>query len=55
MAAIFVLMFAVPAAATFFALTIPLGAGLTTSVVLGLVGVVLVWIATVVTDRWRRP
>ena len=55
MAAIFVLMFAVPAAATFFALTIPLGAGLGTAVVLGLVGVVLVWIATVVTDRWRRP
>jgi cation-transporting P-type ATPase E len=55
MIAIFILMFAVPVAANFFLLTIPLGPGLTASVVLGLVGVVLVWAATVITDRWRRP
>lgn len=54
MIVIFILMFAVPAAASFFLLTIPLGAGLTASVVLGLVGAVLIWVATVVTDRWRR-
>jgi len=54
MVGLFLLVLVVPFAAEFFALTIPLGPGLTLPVVSGLVGVGLVWIATVITDRWRR-
>lgn len=55
MVALFVLVLVVPASAQFFALTIPFGPGLTLPVVSGLIGSALVWVATVVTDRWRRP
>lgn len=54
MVVLFLFVLLVPFAAEFFALTIPLGPGLTLPVVSGLVGVALVWIATIVTDRWRR-
>jgi cation-transporting ATPase E len=55
MVALFVLVLVVPVSAEFFALTIPIGPGLTLPVVSGLIGAALVWVATVVTDRWRRP
>ena len=54
MIAMFLLVLLVPFSAKFFALTIPLGPGLTLAAVSGAIGVVGVWIATVVTDRWRR-
>ena len=41
--------------ATFFALTtVGLNAPTLVAVVIGAVGAVLVWVATRVTDRWRR-
>ena len=54
MVVLFLLVLLVPFSAKFFALTIPLGPGLTLAFVSGLIGVVGVWLATVITDRWRR-
>lgn len=54
MVVLFLAVLLVPFSANFFALTIPLGPGLTLAAVSGLIGVVLVWVATVITDRWRR-
>ncbi len=55
MVLLFVIVLAVPFFAHFFALTIPVGSQMLAALVFGGIGVVLVWIATVVTDRWRRP
>jgi len=54
MVVLFLAVLLVPFSANFFALTIPFGPGLTLAAVSGLIGVVLVWAATVITDRWRR-
>lgn len=54
MIALFLLVLLVPFSAEFFALTIPFGPGLTLAFVSGLIGVAGVWLATVITDRWRR-
>lgn len=55
MVLLFVLVIAVPVGASFFALTISLGPNMLAPLMFGLMGAMLVWIATIVTDRWRRP
>jgi cation-transporting ATPase E len=56
MVAAFLGVILIPWLATFFALTtVGLNAPTLVAVLVGAVGAVLVWVATLVTDRWRRP
>lgn len=55
MVGLFVLILAIPFTAEFFALTVPIGGRLLGAVTFGVIGIVLVWLTSVVSDRWRRP
>jgi len=55
MVALFLGILLIPFFSQFFALSLGPGRSALISVGVGLVGAVLVWVATLVTDRWRRP
>lgn len=54
MAVLFVLAIVVPFAAKFFALQVGWDSTTWVAIGIGLIGAILVWIATLITDRWRR-
>ena len=55
MVAAFVGVLVIPWLSTFFALSVGPERHMFVAVAIGLVGGVLVWVAALVTDRWRRP
>jgi hypothetical protein len=55
MVALFAGILFIPFFSEFFALSLGPERYALVSVSVGLVGAVLVWVATLVTDRWRRP
>jgi hypothetical protein len=54
MIGIFLGVLLIPFFAKFFALQISWNGTTLMAVIIGLVGAVFVWIATLITDRWRR-